>query len=312
MRKRPGCFKSGCFGCLGVLVLLILIAGINLLVAWTRLGNEEIREREMTPTVDLEAPHLPSASSDAALPGSEATTRSAGRVLLDLSQGAFEIHPAQPGEGLLVRATYDESMYELQETLTAPPDSTWTYEVRFHRTMPWMEALFRQVLGHGEDPTVHIYLPTEVPIELGVVVNEGGVEAQLGGLWLTEAEILFQKGGFSLDFDQPLREPMRRLKIRGGMGGFEADHLGNASPGRMDVYCRMGGAEVDLRGDWRNDCDLDLGVRLGGMSVLVPDGVRVEGVPAFEQEPLAKTPEVSVPVLRLRITQEMGEIEVIR
>ena len=158
-----------------------------------------------------------------------------------------------------------------------------------------MEALFRQVLGHGKVPGVHIYLPTDVSIELGVVVNAGGVEAQLGGLWLTEAEILFQKGGLELDFDQPLREPIRRLKIHGSMGGFEADRLGNASPVEMDVYCRMVGAQVDLRGECRNDCDLDLGVRMGGMAVLVPDGVRIEGVPDSEQGPLAETPEVPVP-----------------
>ena len=132
------------------------------------------------------------------------------------------------------------------------------------------------------------------------------------GLWLTEAEIIFKKGGFSLDVSEPLREPLQRLKIHGYMGGFEADHLGNASPRILDVNCRMGGAEIDLRGQWANDCDLDLSVRMGGMAVLVPEDIRVQGVPAIDAGPLSENPEVPVPTLNFRLNQKMGEIEVIQ
>ena len=90
-------------------------------------------------------------------------------------------------------------------------------------------------------------------------LRQGGFEAELGGLWLTDADIVFRKGGFSLDISEPLKEPLQRLKINGAMGGFEADNLGNASPKVVDVQCRMGGAEIDLRGQCsENGCNCNM------------------------------------------------------
>ncbi len=305
MSRKPGCFKTGCFGCLGVTVLLILIVGINFLVAWSRMGDQQIQNRESTPSA--------SAKTDSGLPaGTHPLLTVAGRVLLDVSQGGFYIHPAPEGERLSMKANYDEAVYNLEEDFTSAPDSSWTYKVTFHRTMPFLQALFRQLMDDAPDPEVHVYLPTDVPIELGVLVQQGGFEADLGGLWLTEAEIIFRKGGFSLDVSKPLKEPLQRLKIDGAMGGFEAEHLGNASPLALEVNCRMGGAEIDLNGYWLNDCDLDLKVRMGGMAVIVPQDVQVNGVPDIHPGSLSDNPEVETPVLNFTLKQNMGEIEVIQ
>ena len=303
MAKRPGCFKTGCFGCLGITVLLALIVGINLLVAWSRLDDQQIQDRELHPTtVGIESTRPAGQETGAAV---------SGRVLLDLSQGEFYIHPAAEGDHLSVKARFDEKVFAMEETLSTPTDSTFIYEVKFYRTMPWLQALFRQLMSDDQDPVVHVYLPRDIYIDLGILIQEGGFEAELGGLWLSEADIVFQKGGFSLDVSEPLKEPLKRLKIRGSMGGFEADHLGNASPEFLEIDCRMGGAEVDLRGQWANDCDVNLSVRMGGMAVLVPDDVQVQGVPSIDPGPLTGKSEVPIPVLNFTMRQKMGEIEVI-
>ena len=303
MRKRPGCFKTGCFGCLGVLALIIVIVGINFLIAWSRLGDTQIQDRELSPSARLEP--APTETGQAPI-----DPAAAGRVMLNLSQGEFHLYPAEPGEGLKVQARYDEDMYQLDERFETPPDSAWTYSIEFYRTMPWMQALFRQILGEAEDPVVKIYLPRDVPIELGLIIQEGGMEADLGGLWLIDAEILFNKGGFALDVSEPLRVPVERLKIHGSMGGFEAENLGNASPSILDIDCRMGGADIDLRGPWQNDCAIDLSVRMGGMAVLAPRDVRIDGVPTITSSGLRDDGEVPVPRLTFRLQQSMGEIEV--
>ncbi|MBU8871131.1 MAG: hypothetical protein KOO60_09755 [Gemmatimonadales bacterium] len=295
MSKKPGCLKTGCFGCLGVTVLLILIVGINFLVAWSRLDDQPIQNLELTRPI-----------------GAAPTPAVAGRVLLDLSQGEFYIHPAPEGESLSVKANYDETVFNLEEDLSTTPGSSWTYVVKFHRKVPFLQAIFHQLLSDSPDPEVHVFLPSDVPIELGILVQEGGFEAELGGLWLTEAEIIFRMGGFSLDVSEPLKEPLQSLKIEGSMGGFEADRLGNASPRFLDVNCKMGGAEIDLSGHWLNDCDLNLGIRMGGMAVLLPEDIRVTGVPDISPDPLKKNSEVPVPALNFNMKQKMGEIEVIR
>lgn len=303
MRKPSGCFQTGCFGCLGVLALILVFVGINLVIAWSRLDNSDIQDRELAPRVELSE----TAESSAGRPIS---SDAAGRVMLNLSQGKFQLYPSPPGEGLLVKARYDAKVYQLDESFESPPDSAWTYTVEFYRTMPWMQAMFRQVLGGSTDPVVKIYLPREVPIELGLIVQEGGAEADLGGLWLVDAEVLFQKGGFALDVSEPLREPVKRMKIHGSMGGFEAVRLGNASPEQLDVHCRMGGADIDMTGQWRGDSDIDLNVRMGGMSVTAPRDVFVFGVPTIHEPSLAQQEEVARPRLTFHLQQSMGEIDV--
>lgn len=303
MRTPSGCFQTGCFGCLGVLAILIVIIGINLLIAWSRLDDTQIQERELAPRVEL--PEIPDAAD-----GHPISPDAAGRVMLNLSQGEFHLYPSPPGEGLVVKARYDEEMYQLDEHFDSPPDSAWTYTVEFYRTMPWMQALFRQLLGEADDPVVKIYLPRDVPIELGLIIQEGGAEADLGGLWLVDAEILFQKGGFALDVSEPLREPVRRLKIHGSMGGFEAVRLGNASPAELDVRCRMGGADIDLNGQWRCDSDIELNVRMGGMAVMAPRDALVFGVPTIREPSLARQEEVARTRLTFHLQQSMGEIDV--
>jgi len=151
-------------------------------------------------------------------------------------------------------------------------------------------------------------------VALDIDVKQGGFDGELGGLWITSADIDYGMGGFTLSVNEPLREPMQSLKVKGSMGGFEGKHLGNASPRAVDVDCSMGGAELDLRGLWRQDCDLRLNASLGGMEVRLPEGVRVEGLadPDSARILARADSEVPLPVLRFASTSSMGEIEIKR
>jgi hypothetical protein len=276
--------------------LVVLI--VSALMARSSLDDGEVVEPELTP---------------AALGPGAAARVLPGRVILELGQGEFQLHPSRPGEGVRVRARYDTESHELVDSFETLPDSTWVYHLRFRRTIPALQALFRALMGGDTETWIHVYLPPDSPIALDVLAKEGGMEADLGGLWLTAADIRFDKGGLSLDVGEPLREPLERLTIHGRMGGFQAMRLGNASPRELVVDCKMGGADLDLRGDWARDCDARLSIRMGGMSVTVPDDVAVEGYGAMPARGLRRTDaEVPVPVLRLTVSQSMGEVEVRR
>jgi len=296
MSIKRGCLKPTLFGCLGLLVFGFLFMGISAFLAWRGLDRQRVEDHEMTPVI--------SGTSR----GREAI---AGRVILDLGQGEFQIKPARAGEGVRVEARYDQAVYELVENFEVLPDSSWVYGVRFRRTMPALQALFRALMGGDTDSYVHVYLPPDIEIALEVLVQQGGFEAELGGLWISEADVGFKMGGFSLSVGEPLRKPMERMSIKGRMGGFEAERLGNASPRSLSIDCKMGGADVDLRGAWLQDCDIQLTVRMGGMSVMVPDEVDVVGIPTLGSGLLRKDPEIPQTVLRFSVSESMGEIEVI-
>lgn len=298
MSDAKGCFKYSCLGCLGVLAILAISVGLTALFAWHHSGKREVVDVAQAARDSL-------STSQAHFAGGRP-----GRVVLVMRGAGFTLEPAAPGDGPGVEAHYDRTSYELTDSFTVQPDSSWTYRVTFRRTIPALQAALASLFSGGDEPTVKVLLPRDVPFALEADVRQGGLEGELGGLWLTDADLRFKQGGFSLSVGEPLREPLERLAIQGSMGGCELRRLGNASPHSLDIDCRMGGADVDLRGDWRCDSDVRLAIHMGGMSVTVPDGVETEGVLVDGGAGLREShPEVPLPVLRFTTEQGMGEID---
>ncbi len=298
-----GCFKWGCIGCLGLLLLVILLMAIFSGVAWQRVQSQEVKEEVLT----HELPRTEPAEGDVEM-RTEVLERGRpgnGRVVLDLRNGGFYIAPAEPGDPLRVEATYDVNAYELVEGFEEMEDGTWTYSVSFQRTGSMMMAMLSQIFG-GEDPQLHIYLPPDAPLALDVKLREGGSEIELGGLWLTSAEIDFARSGFDLQIDEPLKEPMDSLTLHGMMGGANIEGIGNASPRVLDVDLRMGGMNLDLRGQWMQDADIRIEWDMGGVNVVLPANVAIEGVE--DHEGVAPGGEVSPPTLRFELSGKMDDI----
>ena len=304
MASKLGCFRPVLFGCLGIVVILFIGLGIAALVAWRGVDKARVEDRDL-----LAATEVTAVAGDEA---GDAPVAPPGRVILDLAQGEFTIHRGTAGEGVRVKARFNLEAYELTDDLEILPDSTWVYRVRYRRTMPALQAILQSMFGGGGDSRVDVYLPPDVPIALEVHVQQGGGEVDLGGMWLTEGQIDVSKGGFSLQISEPLVEPLDRLVITGSMGGLDVSGVGNASPRTFDVSWRMGGANIDLGGEWLRDCDVNLDVSMGGMSVTVPRDLILEDAALAEGQLQAPPRETSAPVLRLRKTFKRGEIDVMR
>jgi hypothetical protein len=230
-----------------------------------------------------------------------------GRVLVDLSNGEFEVKPARPGEPLRVDAEYDENRYELVTRLDEPPEGEWSYEVRFRQRGPTsFMFLLARLLG-ASNPRVVVTLPRDVPMDLDLRFSQGGGHADLGGLWLTDTKVTFVQGGGELEFSEPLREPTDTLSIEASMGGGSFQWVGNASPRELRAATSMGGGEVDLRGQWQRDCEVSLGSSMGGLNVRLPDDVIVHGVPG--RSPPPEEEQAGKPTLDLSYSASMGEIK---
>ncbi len=306
MGEKRGCLKTGLLGCLGLILVVILFVGGTALIAWNRVGDQKIEDKVLSPV----AINAPNQSAPDASTGNSMLVHG-GRVRLQLAQGGFEILPARRDQRLRVEANYDEEVYLVEESFEILADSTWVYTVTSHRTVSGLHALFRQLMGAGFETELKVFLPDDVPIVLEVLVEEGGFEAELGGLWITSADINYQKGGFEINFDEPTREPMDHLVIQGRMGGFEASDLGNASPRVLDIRSSMGGAEIDLMGDWVRDCDIRLAITMGGMAVSVPEDLDIRGLTEADRDWRQDDEEVPLPTLQFSVKERMGEIEVI-
>ncbi len=308
MSESKGCLKNGCLGCLGVLVLGFVFLGVNAVMVMNRGDSEPIEDRVLSS--DTVAATEPIAKSKVAPAAGDKPAAGRGWLILELAQGEFQLHPGEPGTGVTVKASYDASIFELEEYSHIWPDSAWVYHVRFHRTITGLQAILHEIMGGSEGARLHIYIPPDLPVELNILVKEGGLEAELGGLWLTDLDLRFDRGGVTLSVNEPLREPLENLVIHGRMGGGEISGLGNASPALLDVSCFMAGMALDLKGAWSRDCDARLSLSMGGMELLVPDNIELENVDQAGSGLRRADGEIDRPLLRLQQQVKMGEIEI--
>ena len=311
MADPRGCLKNTLIGCGALIGLLVLFIVVMAGLAFFTRGDGGQVERDAVTSLDAD-PSAITVQDPVAL-----TRTHPGRVVLDLAQGEFVLRPAAAGAGLSATATFDSEVHSLTQAFSVQPDSTWTSHITFRRTMPALQALFRQLMGGDTDASITVDLPADVPIELVVRLEQGGGEAEIGGLWLRTADLDFRQGGFELSIDEPLREPLARLRLHGRMGGVSVSRLGNASPLVLDVDCGMGGADINLKGEWRNDCDAHFRVRMGGMAIALPENLDLETVGDLPDDlslPMLRHTgaEVPLPLLRARLDQSMGEIEIRR
>jgi len=308
MSEGRGCLKNGCLGCLGLFVLLIIFFAANAAIVMNRSGDERIEDKMLSSETVLA--DTPTIKSKAAPSSDDKPAAGQGWLILELAQGEFELHPGEPGAGVVVKANYDASIFELQEYSHTWPDSAWVYHVRFQRTISGVQAVLREIMGGNHSARLHVYIPPDLPVELNVLVKEGGMQAELGGLWLTDINLRFNKGGVALSIDEPLQQPVNEFIVHGRMGGAEIMGVGNASPRVLDVSCAMGGAALDLSGAWSRDCDARVTISMGGMDIVVPDNIELAGAGESSDGLRRTDAEVQMPVLRLYQKAKMGEIDV--
>lgn len=87
--------------------------------------------------------------------------------------------------------------------------------------------------------------------------------------------------------------------------------IGNASPAVLDLELSMGGAEIDLRGNWIQDATIHLDTRMGGALVRLPREVLIEGIDR-EGLTVEESAETRPPKLTFQISDDdRGDVEFI-
>lgn len=299
------------FGCLGCLGLIVVCGAFFIWLGWSRAKTEQPEERVLT----HEAPAQPPApQAPPARPTTETVeaepTKKPGKLVLDLSEGEFHITPGHAGDPIRVQATYDKKSYALEESSETAADGTWVYRVEFRRTgsPAWVVDIVQRIFSKSR-PVVRVSIPPGVPLALEAAIRRGGGDADLGGLHLTTASIAVDMGGLELSFAEPTAVPVERLELNTSMGGGEFHLIGNASPRVLTVDYRMGGADLDLGGEWRTDSEITVRGSQGGLGIRLPDGVRVEGVPNRKMEP-PEAGELRRPTLRFTADSRFDDVDV--
>lgn len=306
-------FKYGCFACLGIVAVAILVAAVVGGLALNRSRSLTLEERVATRDLpeaagwDGEGVSPQALAADVPGGGGAPPWTIPGRVILDLSAAEFVVEPAAEGEPIRVEGRFDPRYYTLHEEYSQAEDGSWEYRVHFRRIGGSGLISSLSELIAGVHPSVRITLPPDHPMALDMEVKRGSLQANLGGLWITAAQVEMALGGIALDIDEPLQQPMESLVINGHMGGMSLNRLGNASPARLELDYSIGGLSLDMRGAWINDAEVFLKADMGGVAVRMPLGVNFEGLPADVEAPEAPGP--GAPTLRFHVREGSGNLE---
>jgi len=280
--------RHGSFGCLGVLLLLLLTGAVVSVAAFLTARPAQLEERVLSPRVPA----------------------SAGRFILDTRDAEVRVVAAEPGEPLRVQAHYDVNAFMLEEEFDPGPgrDGTWTYRVTFGKGD--LPGAFSGLVSavRGTTSRVDVYLPADVRLDLDLGMTEGGAVVRLGGLWLRHVDVRFERGALDLSVDEPLREPVESLSVSSRMGGALLNKLGNASPRRLDVGYRMGGIDMDLSGRWARDAEITIDGGMGGGVVHLPLDVTFEGL-GRERGSLPTDSGSGLPTLSFDVDTGFGALE---
>jgi hypothetical protein len=286
--------KFSCLGCLGVIFLLVATVAI---FGWIRGSNAEFTETGASYSPERVAATDPLAEADttrsADLPEALGTPVNRVKLVVNGVENVV-VRPCGEGEGLVVEATYDKNRVTFSELLDEEPDGSWTYTITMTGTGSGLSRFIEQLFS-GREASLDVCLPTDAPIALDVEMDRAGLEAELGGLWLPTVDIQLDMGGVVVGFNAPLREPAKSVSIEVSMGGIVLQKLGNASPAVLDVNYRFAGGLFDMTGDWKQDAQIELDGTAGGVTVILPKSVRIEGVP--DLAPVAGADSETMPTL---------------
>lgn len=291
-----GCLKWGCMGCGGLglfsIVFFAFVAALQISNSAGPRDLQEFRYEQQLP-VELErlavVPRLGANSDEGSagvstegaialdlprLPSPE-LDRPAGRLVLDISVAELEVRPGPPGSSISVEAEYDTSDFELSEDWSEGRDGEWTYTVRFEGSRSWFGML---TSGAADNPgnRIIIRVPPDLPFDLDADLGAGEFELELGGLWIRNVDIDAGAGQFHLLFSEPTQVAMGSLVIDSGVGEVRVQHLGNASPERVDLQLGIGDLRADLRGPWIRDARVVLDCGIGECGLRVPEDVFVD------------------------------------
>jgi len=99
---------------------------------------------------------------------------------------------------------------------------------------------------------------------------------------------------------------METLRIIGDRGSLSVVGLGNASPRETVLYQQIGAVDLDLRGAWVRDAEVQVSGGAAGGSLWLPDNVTVTGLDDRRAIRAEEDPELPRSTLQLSVTEHLG------
>jgi hypothetical protein len=173
---------------------------------------------------------------------------------------------------------YDKASYRPEARYDAPASSGeghFTFDLNsMHRG-----GLRRE----RQNNRLRLAFTDEIPLSLKVNAGVGDARLSLTGLKVARIDFESGVGGAKISAYEPNPIPCEFVRLKNGVGGFEATGLGNLNFREFEFEGGVGGANLDFSGDWKQDANIRIQVGVGGVTVRMPReiGVKVEAEKHF-------------------------------
>jgi len=117
---------------------------------------------------------------------------------------------------------------------------------------------------------LNLKLNPTVPIDLDL--NMGACESSidLSGLRISMLELSTGASEVDIYFDEFNKEPLSKMEVNAGVGELKVSNLGNANCQRLIFKGGIGEYELDFSGQWQDDCQAEVKIGIGEISLKLP------------------------------------------
>jgi hypothetical protein len=324
MAKRSAWRTIGLIAGVGCLTMIVVVVGgIVITVMVARNAAQNLGDPDPRPVARSIALSTRSADASAKSATGESSSRAPLHLTLDLQEGEFTIQPGPPGSDLEVKGEYAPGLFDLTETQdTDPATGARRATVRFKSKAPMWVRIFGGI-GDGDRnrPRLTVTIPRGLLLDLDLTTSMGRSEVDLGGLTLRDVSVNAAMGEHRLNFQEPVVEGVRELRLSNSMGNLNLESLGNARANTVTASGNMGNFVANLGGAWTPGSEVNLSFEqsMGELTLRVPSDVRLEAdVRESGKEGSSRPPDVNppadptAPTLRLKVNSSMGETRIVR
>ncbi len=201
------------------------------------------------------------------------------RVVIEMEEAEFHIDPGPAEDGIKVEAKYDKATYDLMQNYDVDNDGTPTYHLSFKSRVHWLKRVLAEKNFSEDHPDnrIEVRLPVDTPMDLQISLAKGEGKVDLTNLALTKLTSKFTMGDYQMDVDRSNSLDMSRLSLEGKMGEFEINGISRLAARSILIVGGMGEMRVHFGGPLLRDTSLVTNMRMGEMSLRLPDNAVWQG-----------------------------------
>lgn len=176
----------------------------------------------------------------------------------------------------------------------------------------------------SQNNKIRLAFNKSIPLSLTVNAGVGDARLSLSGMRLSRVKIESGVGAAKLAAYEPNPIPCEYIGIKSGVGGIEAVGLGNLDFQKLEFEGGVGGANLDLSGEWKRDAEIQIKVGVGGVNVQMPreigvqvdtekhflSGVQLEGFQQRGSEYYSSNYDSAAIRVRIRVETGIGGLKV--